>query len=119
MNNVMIGGFGPAGSKFENSKPNPMGDIYALGSFIPPAKGSGYYITIKRLGGNSRETILTTQIFDKEATSANMYKSAVKAAGAAGLIPKYKSGDPVKFWEKHGGLKKNIAFSSFCLHRRR
>jgi hypothetical protein len=104
--NVMIGSIGATGV-------NPMGDIYALGSFIPPAKGTGYYITIKRLGGGKRETILTTQIFDKEATSANMYKSAVKAASAAGLIPKYTSGDPVAFWEKHGGLKKNIAFDSF------
>jgi hypothetical protein len=105
--NVLIG------SVSATSKPNAMGDIYALGSYIPTTKGTGYYITIKRLGGGKRETLLTTQIFDKEATSANMYKSAVKAASAAGVIPQYRSGDPVAFWQKHGGLKKNIAFDSY------
>ena len=105
--NVLIG------SVSATSKPNAMGDIYALGSYIPTTKGTGYYITIKRLGSGKRETLLTTQIFDKEATSANMYKSAVKAASAAGVIPQYRSGDPVAFWQKHGGLKKNIAFDSY------
>jgi len=105
--NVLIG------SVSATSKPNAMGDIYALGSYIPTTKGTGYYITIKRLGAGKRETLLTTQIFDKEATSANMYKSAVKSASAAGVIPQYRSGDPVAFWQKHGGLKKNIAFDSY------
>ena len=105
--NVLIG------SVSDGSKPNPMGNIFALGSYIPTTKGTGYYITIKRLGAGKRETLLTTQIFDKEATSANMYKSAVKAASAAGVIPQYRSGDPVAFWQKHGGLKKNIAFDSY------
>jgi hypothetical protein len=106
MSKVMIGAIG------STSGPNPLGDVYIFGSYLPPAKGNGYYLTIKRLGGR-RETLITTQIFEKEATSANMYKSAMKAANAAGLVPQYKSGDPVAFWQKHGGLKKNIVFDSF------
>lgn len=104
--NVLIG------SVSDSSKPNPLGDIYIFGRYLPPAKGNAYYITVKRTSGR-RETLLTTQIFEKEPTTANLYKSAIKAASAAGLIPQYKSGDPVAFWEKQGGLKKNISFASF------
>lgn len=104
--NVMIGSIG-------STSPNPLGDVYVLGSYLPADKGSAYYMTVKRLGGGRRQTLLTTQIFEKEPTKENLYKSAIKAASAAGVIPQYRTGDPVKFWEKHGGLKKNIAFDKF------
>ena len=107
MNNVMIGSIG------STEGINPLGDIYIFGSYLPTKKGNGYYVTVKRLGRGKRQTLLTTQIFEKEPTSANLYKTAVKAASAAGLIPQYKTGDPVKFWEKNRGLKKNIVFDVF------
>ena len=107
MNNVMIGSIG------STEGINPLGDIYIFGSYLPIKKGNGYYVTVKRLGRGKRQTLLTTQIFEKEPTSANLYKTAIKAASAAGLIPQYKTGDPVKFWEKHRGLKKNIVFDKY------
>ena len=103
----MIGGIG------STEGINPLGDIYIFGSYLPPEKGKGYYLTVKRLVGGRRQTLLTTQIFEKEPTSANLYKTAVKAASASGLIPQYKTGDPVKFWEKNRGLKKNIVFDKY------
>jgi hypothetical protein len=106
MNNVMIGSIGATGV-------NPLGDIYIFGYYMKPSKGLKYYITVKRLGGGKRQTLLTTQIFEKTPSSENMYKSAVEAASAAGLIPQYKTGDPVKFWEKHGGNKNHIVFNQF------
>jgi len=105
--NVMIGSIGPTEGI------NPLGDIYIFGSYLPTKKGNAYYVTVKRLGRGKRQTLLTTQIFEKEPTSANLYKTAVKAASAAGLIPQYKTGDPVKFWEKNRGLKKNIVFDKY------
>ena len=107
MNNVMIGSIG------STEGINPLGDIYIFGSYLPTKKGNGYYVTVKRLGRGKRQTLLTTQIFEKEPTSANLYKTAVKAASAAGLIPQYKTGDPVKFWEKNRVLKKNIVFDEY------
>jgi|688.fasta_scaffold992435_1 hypothetical protein len=106
MNNVMIGSIGATGV-------NSLGDIYIFGYYMKPSKGLKYYITVKRLGGGKRQTLLTTQIFEKTPSSENMYKSAVEAASAAGLIPQYKTGDPVKFWEKHGGNKNHIVFNQF------
>jgi hypothetical protein len=105
--NVMIGSIG------STEGINPLGDIYIFGSYLPTKKGNRYYVTVKRLGRGKRQTLLTTQIFEKEPTSANLYKTAVKAASAAGLIPQYKTGDPVKFWEKNRGLKKNIVFDEY------
>ena len=98
---------------------NPLGDIYIFGSYLPTKKGNGYYVTVKRLGRGKRQTLLTTQIFEKEPTSANLYKTAIKAASAAGLIPQYKTGDPVKFWEKNRGLKKNIVFDEYLYPKSR
>ena len=113
MNNVMIG------SIRSTEGINPLGDIYIFGSYLPTKKGNGYYVTVKRLGRGKRQTLLTTQIFEKEPTSANLYKTAIKAASAAGLIPQYKTGDPVKFWEKNRGLKKNIVFDEFLYPKSR
>ena len=105
--NVLIG------SVSASSKPNTLGDIYVFGYYLPPDKGNGYYMTVKRLGGK-RETLLTTQIFPHYPTTANLYDAALKAASAAGVIPKYSGkSNPIKFWEKNGGLKKNITFSKF------
>ena len=98
---------------------NPLGDIYIFVSYLPTKKGNGYYVTVKRLGRGKRQTLLTTQIFEKEPTSANLYKTAIKAASAAGLIPQYKTGDPVKFWEKNRGLKKNIVFDEYLYPKSR
>ena len=98
---------------------NPLGDIYIFGTYLPPEKGKGYYVTVNRLGRGRKQTLLTTQIFEKEPTSENLYKTAMKAASAAGLVPQYKTGDPVKFWEKNRGLKKNIVFNSFLYPKSR
>ena len=103
-------GFLPQGSKFENSVPNPLGDVYIFGYYTLGTKGEKdkYYITIKRLLGRTRQTLATSQIIEKD--KSNMGNSAMKLAAKIKLVPAYDGSDPFAFWAKHKGLKTHIAF---------